>query len=81
MQMKILKDYIELFERNALECRASADMNIPVRYISCDSQDVKESTLFICKGAHFKEKYLLDALSRERFAILLKRGMRRTRRA
>lgn len=33
-----------------------------IAYISYDSQDIRENTLFICKGAHFSEKYLFDAI-------------------
>lgn len=34
----------------------------PVKYVSFNSQDIKDGTLFICKGAHYKEEYLADAV-------------------
>ncbi|MGL4484958.1 MAG: Mur ligase family protein, partial [Anaerovoracaceae bacterium] len=38
------------------------DLNI--QYISYDSNDIKKNTLFICKGAHFKEEYLIAAIEK-----------------
>ena len=41
------------------------DFNISnknVNYISCDSRNVKDNSLFLCKGEFFKKEYLLDAL-------------------
>lgn len=35
-----------------------------VGYISCDSRDMAENTLFFCKGAHFEEKYLTEAVEK-----------------
>ncbi len=34
-----------------------------VEYLSYDSRDVKPGTLFICKGAHFRESFLEDAVA------------------
>lgn len=34
-----------------------------IRHISYDSNDMEYNTLFICKGVHFKEEYLLSAAS------------------
>lgn len=36
--------------------------NKNVNYISCDSRNVKDNSLFLCKGEFFKKEYLLDAL-------------------
>lgn len=33
-----------------------------INYLSCNSQDVKDATLFICKGFTFKEEYLNEAI-------------------
>lgn len=41
-----------------------------VDHLSFDSSDVKEGTLFICKGAHFKEGYLWDAVGKGAFAYV-----------
>lgn len=32
--------------------------------VTYNSKEVKDGTLFVCKGAHFKEEYLADAISR-----------------
>ena len=62
---KTLKEYIELLEQKGLlaECHISDEIaNQEINYISHNSLDVKEGTLFICKGLNFKEQYLNDAL-------------------
>lgn len=35
-----------------------------IAYISCNSKDIMLGTLFICKGATFKEQFLYDALEK-----------------
>lgn len=35
---------------------------LPIGHVSCDSRDVRENTLFICKGAAFKPEYLFRAV-------------------
>ena len=60
--MLILKDFIELFKENSILTSTDCDENSPVGFISYNSQDLKSDTLFFCKGAHFKEQFLLDAL-------------------
>ena len=47
-----LKDY-DLF--------IGGSYNLDIDYISYDSRDVKNNTLFICKGVLFKEEYLKNA--------------------
>ena len=39
------------------------ESNISFDYITYNSKDVKESTLFICKGASFKKEYLEEAIT------------------
>ena len=41
-----------------------------VEYISYDSRDVRPGTLFIAKGAHFKQAYLEDAIAKGATAYL-----------
>ena len=60
--MLILKDFIELFKKNSILTSTECDENSPVGFVSYNSQDLKADTLFFCKGAHFKEQFLLDAL-------------------
>lgn len=40
------------------------DGPLPVGYVTYDSRDLGEHTLFICKGAAFKKEYLEDVVSR-----------------
>lgn len=44
-----------------------------VELVSCDSQTVVPGTLFLVKGAHFKEQYLLDAVNRGAFCYVSER--------
>ena len=63
---RTLGDCIQLLLAHGLLADPAAPIPIPghpVALISCDSQNVVPDTLFICKGAHFKEQYLLDAIS------------------
>ena len=58
-----LKEYIALLEdSHVLRDIHLSDtcMNNVVELVSCDSKEVVKNTLFICKGAHFKEQYLLS---------------------
>ncbi len=59
-----LKDYVELFKNNGIEAKINADLDMDISYVSYNSQDIKAGTLFICKGAHFKSEYLLDAINK-----------------
>lgn len=68
--MALLKDYLNLFSKHSLRVSSFADENAQVKYVSCDSQDIKDGTLFICKGAHFKEQYLKDALQKGAFCYI-----------
>lgn len=52
------------------------DFNISnknVNYISCDSRNVKDNSLFLCKGEFFKKEYLLDALKKRSDSICIRR--------
>ncbi len=57
----ILRDYIDLFENGGLKTEACCEPERRVDYISCDSKNVRNNTLFLCKGAHFKSEYLRAA--------------------
>ncbi len=68
-----LKEYIALLEdSHVLRDIHLSDtcMNNVVELVSCDSKEVVKNTLFICKGAHFKEQYLLDAQNAGAFAYV-----------
>ena len=65
-----LNDYIALLEeRDLLAAPVPADVNrsAPVELVSYDSREVVPGTLFLCKGAHFKEEFL--QMARDRGAI------------
>ena len=67
-----LEEYIDLLKKEGLLKKShTADSGKNnVRYISFDSQDVRVGTLFICKGAHFREEYLKGALDGGAFAYV-----------
>ena len=70
---EVLGDYYQLLLKEGLLPEGSvcaADVNREVRLVSCDSQRVVPGTLFIVKGAHFKEKYLLDAAEKGAFVYV-----------
>ncbi len=73
LQLHTLGEHIQLLQKHGL--LAVANFVIPepsrtVALVSCDSQHVVPGTLFICKGAHFKEQYLQDAVSKGALAYL-----------
>ncbi len=69
-----LNDYISLLEKNNLVTdKKAADTDIC--HISYNSQDIKDGTLFICKGAHFKDEYLVDAVARGTVCYIAERKM------
>lgn len=66
--MKIfrLEDYLRLLLSKNLVLEYSIKDELdktPIEYISCNSKDITANTLFICKGAHFKESFLMDAVN------------------
>ena len=69
LPIRPLGDYWQLLQKHGLLSSAqplSADLlSRPVALVSCDSQLVTPGTLFIVKGAHFKGRYLADALARD----------------
>jgi len=68
-----LKEYVSIFtnENLVVETNLSNDeINGTVKYISHDSADIKDGTLFVCKGAHFSKNYLKDALAKGAFAYV-----------
>lgn len=61
--MKI-KSFIDLFENNSILVENGCNFDLDVESISYNSREVKSNTLFFCKGAHFKEQFLQDAINR-----------------
>ena len=72
-----LGDYYQLLLRaDLLTQRAplGADLTRPVALVSCDSRKVIPGTLFVCKGAAFREEFLRDAARQGAFAYVGERS-------
>lgn len=68
-----LGDYVQLLLRHDLladKGPVHADLTAPVALVSCDSQVVIPHTLFVCKGAKFKEDYLRQAMDKGAFVYV-----------
>ena len=50
------------------------DLERTVKLVSYNSREVVPGTLFLCKGAHFRQDYLADALRRGAFAYVSERA-------
>ena len=73
LQLHTLGEHIQLLQKHSLLADPNMSISQPeqtISLVSCDSQNVIPGTLFICKGAHFKEQYLLDALNKGAVAYL-----------
>ena len=68
-----LSDYIALLEERGLlsaPVPEGLDRSAPAELVSYDSREVVPGTLFICKGAHFKEEFLTMAQDRGAIAYV-----------
>ena len=62
-----LKEYIDALRDAGILVESTVSDELAAREIHCltyDTRALSTDALFICKGAHFKEEYLRDALSR-----------------
>lgn len=41
-----------------------------IEYLSCDTRDMAQNTLFFCKGAHFRPEYVTDAAQKGAIAYI-----------
>lgn len=57
-----LSDYVALLEKSGIIKESKISSDPEIEYVSYNSLDIKQNTLFICKGAHFKEEYLTGAV-------------------
>mgnify|MGYP003301163989 FL=1 len=62
--MKNLQLFIDIYEKNSILVEHNCNQNVMVENISYNSREVTQNTLFFCKGAHFKEQFLCDALNK-----------------
>lgn len=54
-----------LLEHNLIEAfNLEENLDIIVNCLTDNSKEVVANTLFVCKGAHFKKEYLVDAMSK-----------------
>lgn len=71
-----LGEYYQILLKNGLLADItplSADLTRRVEAVTCDSRGTVPGSLFLCKGAAFKEEYLLDALGHGAFAYVSER--------
>lgn len=70
--MKTLEDIKRvLLQRDLLkEVSGEAENRLLLMRLTCDSREVTEKTLFICKGAAFRPQYLLDAVKKGAVAYI-----------
>lgn len=66
MRKKNLKEFKSMLESKGLVVSSHIEdiQEQVIEYISYNSMDIRENTLFICKGMNFKEEYLEDAIEK-----------------
>ncbi|MBR1883698.1 MAG: UDP-N-acetylmuramyl-tripeptide synthetase [Clostridia bacterium] len=68
LEMSLTK-ILHLLENENLVVEKSIEEK-KINYLSFDSRDIKENTLFFCKGVNYKEEYLSIAISRGAVAYI-----------
>lgn len=68
--MPSLEYYKKALEEAGLIIKSKIKKDSEVGFISYNSTDIKDNTLFICKGAHFKKEYLAGALEKGAFCYI-----------
>lgn len=70
-QDKALSVYIEAFQKEGVLAEdQTADAAAPIRGVTYDSRQVVNGTLFFCKGATFKEEYVLQSAEKGALAYV-----------
>ncbi len=62
--MEKIKSFIDLFEENSILVEHNCNFDMQIENISYNSKEVTGNTLFFCKGLHFKEQFLQDAVNK-----------------
>ena len=62
--------YKKALEKEGIVTESKISTEREVGFISYNSNDIKENTLFICKGAHFKTEYLKSAVGAGAFCYV-----------
>ena len=73
MSGRRLSEYIAYLEENGLlagEPAGTLPADRTVEHLSFDSRDVTEGTLFVCKGEHFRQEFLVSAARSGAFCYL-----------
>ena len=60
-----MKEFVELLKERELlvEAVCGGQEEVEIQNLTYNSKEVTKNTLFICKGAAFKEEYLKEALA------------------
>ena len=61
-----VSEYTKLLKKQGLLVSVSGNTEAMVGHISYNSMDIKDNSLFVCKGAHFSEKGQYCICQRER---------------
>ncbi|MGE5418340.1 MAG: Mur ligase family protein [Acidobacteriota bacterium] len=80
MKKTTIAEYIRIIEEHGLlaahDC-ASEDSARTIKKVSYDSNKVRQDTLFVCKGARFKEEYLDGAIKKGAVAYISEKNYRK----
>lgn len=78
MTKKNLREFLSMLEGQGvvLEADVNGTGGRQVEYISYNSMDVKEGTVFICKGLNFKKEYLEDAIEKGAFCYVAEKKIK-----
>lgn len=67
MKQKTVLEFLHMLRQQNLVVESNINESIgdaKVEYISYNSLDIRQNTLFVCKGANFKDEYLESALNK-----------------
>lgn len=73
MEYKALSVYVDALRNAGLLKQADVKLdayNSTIHYLTYNSKEVIEKTLYVCKGAHFKAEYLDEALAKGALAYV-----------
>ncbi len=69
-----LREYLSALEEKELLIASEVDLSLidrDIEHITFDSRDVEKNSIFIVKGAHFKQEYIEMAIERGAVAVVL----------
>ena len=72
---KYIIEIKEILEKNNLISSSKINNNIEINYLSFNSKDIKDNTLFFCKGDNFTINYLTEAKKKEVIFIFQKKNI------